>query len=110
MAYPSLFSREEQTSSRDITHESKSIQKEGDIFLSGLIFFDDQNWCLWINNKIVTSETKVEIGHYHLEKVTSHYAEFSYVSSQSTEKKSFKLRPQQVYRSREEKVVAEMKN
>ncbi|MBS0272406.1 MAG: hypothetical protein JSR85_07160 [Proteobacteria bacterium] len=108
LAHPSLFSREGQISSLNTTEELN--QRDEDIFISGLIYFDQEHWCLWVNAKMMTPEAERKIGNYYLESVTPHYAEFSYTSSQLAEKKFLRIRPQQAPIIGEKKIVDEMKN
>jgi hypothetical protein len=76
MAYPSLFFRADGPSSLAPTLEN--------LVLSGLIYVDGDHWCLWVNDKIIDPEHPHELGKYHLEKVTSQYADFSNSSTQKT--------------------------
>ena len=69
--------------------------------LTSLIYYDDNHWSLWLNNKLFRPENVDELDDYELEKITPGGAHFFCHLNQ----KSFLLHPHQVYMPFEEKIL-----
>jgi len=110
-AYPSLLLTEE-----EVNHirESLSGREKGNLeesfkgknlYLSAIIYVDESNWSLWLNNKIIRPETLSDIDGFHLEKVTPQGAKFSWTPPDTVIPATFTLHPYQTYLTKNQKIV-----
>lgn len=104
-AYPSLFYTDQDM---EAIHEKGLDEKTRSqrLYLSALIYLDQNHWCLWVNHKIMRPETSHSIDGFHLERVMPHEVTFSWIPQDSTMPNTFTLRPSQTYVANEQKIVA----
>ena len=104
LAYPSLFFTDEEIKA---IHEKQLDEKPHSLMLhlSALIYMDENNWCLWVNQKLIHPETCRDIDGFHLLSVMPHEVTFSWVPQDGTTPKTFTLRPSQTYITKDQNIV-----
>ncbi len=109
-AYPSLFFTEDETSSiLENLHESNTLERAfenfGKLYLSAIVYFDEDHWSLWVNNLILRPDTPQDIESFHLEAVTPKSVKFSWRPSDGSPSKTFTLHPHQTYIAKNEMII-----
>jgi len=89
--YPSLFFDDEEIAR---LHESNQATC-GTLSLSAILYYDENHWCLWINDKVIRPENVEELMEFRIEKVSPDEVEFSQRSAEGEISETFILRPHQ---------------
>jgi hypothetical protein len=106
LAQPSLFFTENEIK---LIHQNMAfthkLDKSYDLYLSSIVYVDEAHWTLWLNNQIIHATDPQQLEHFQIKRVTAFQVEFSWLPSHSTIPLRFTLRPHQIYRGRENRVI-----
>ncbi len=94
--YPSLFlpEKEEKTDSNKLS-------------LSGIVYRDAHLWTIWINQKMISSDTISEISGFSIEQVRHDAVQFSWMPPHSSQRERFSLHPGESFLILDQIVVEE---
>lgn len=90
-----LFIDEEVKYIREIySNQKTNVQEDSSekLSLTAIVYFDENHWALWVNNKIIEPKTRDQFDHVYIEKVRSDEVIFSWKSLHS---KTISLHPPQ---------------
>lgn len=108
-AFPSLFFTKEQISSisQNIFIEDADAKEKVSrtLSLSSLVFVDNEQWSLWVNNTIICPNTPHRIVGLQVENVTPQTVKFSWTFPETATPITFTLQPHQTYLLDEQKVI-----
>lgn len=97
LANPSLLFTDEEVSNirENYSNQKTDVQEDSSekLFLTAIVYFDENHWALWVNNKVIKPETRDQLGLVYVEKVSPDEVTFSLASSPSTR---FSLYPPQM--------------
>ena len=97
-AHPSLFfTNDEIGHIRKCLAGKEVLGNMSQLFLSGIVFLDEEHWSLWVNNKIIRPENRHEIEGFYLEQVRPKGVKFSWIPSGTSNQILFTLHPYQTY-------------
>lgn len=111
-AYPSLFFTEEEVNSilenlsrTQQTPSPNPLKNTERLFFSGITYFDNTHWILWINDKAINKKTLHKLAPFHVLKVKPNLVKFSWLPPGTMVRKFFELHPGQTYDIGAQKVI-----
>ncbi len=87
--YPSLFFKDDEIAR---LHESNQ-ETCGALSLSAILYYDENHWSAWINDKIIRPDNTQDLEGFHIEKISPDEVEFSQRSAEGEILETFSLRP-----------------
>lgn len=92
-SYPSLFFKDE-----EIVHfykNKKAPCSQNDLTLLAILYYDNNHWTLWINDKVIRPDNIQELGGVHIKKVSADEVELSKLSEKGEHLETVTLQPYQ---------------
>lgn len=100
----SLFFTQEETSAAQRLAQSATPPGQGDIRLGAIIYYDDEDWIVWMQGEKWTPETSHE--NMKITKVSEDSVSVSWKETEASEERLITLRPHQSYRISTGEIVA----